>query len=97
MKVSIGEETREVSAREFVSACAREGVEIKRNWFRPFCDDKRAQAILGASPELEAAVLLEISKTDGEVKDALAERAALLWAEGCPYSASHAARALTGR
>jgi hypothetical protein len=97
MKVSIGYETREITAREFILACTRKGVEIKRNWFRPFCDDSRAQAILDASPELEGAVLLELSKTDCEVKDALTERAALLWAEGCPYSAPHAARALTGR
>jgi hypothetical protein len=97
IKITIGEETREVTAREFVLACSRKGIEIKRHWFCPFCDDKRAQAMFDASPELEAAILLELSKGDGEIKDALSERMAILWVEGSPHSAMDAARALTGR
>jgi hypothetical protein len=96
-KITIGEETREVTAREFILACNRKGIKIKRHWFRPFCDDERAQAMLGASPELEAAVLLELSKGDGDIKDALSERMAILWVECSPHSAMDAARALTGR
>jgi hypothetical protein len=97
MKITIGDETREVTALGFISSCSRRGVEIKRNWFRPFCGDGLAQAILDASPELEAAVLLELSKTDGEARDAISERVAILWLEGGPHSAADAARALTGR
>jgi hypothetical protein len=97
MKITIGEETREVTAREFILACNRKGAQIKRNWFRLSCADCRAQLILAASPELEAAVLLELAKTDGEIRDFLAERAAILWTEGLPYSATDAAKALIGR
>jgi hypothetical protein len=97
MKVTIGEETREVITSEFISACNRKGIAIKQDWFRLSCDDERARAILAASPELEAAILLELSKTDREVRDFLAERSAILWAEDCPHSAIDAARALTGR
>jgi hypothetical protein len=97
MKIKIGDETREVTALWFISACNRRGVGIKLDWYRPFCGDGRAQAILGASPELGAAVLLELSKTDGEARDAISERVAILWLEGGPHSAADAARALIGR
>jgi hypothetical protein len=97
MMITIGEETREVTALEFISACNRRGAAIKRNLFRLSCDDERGQAILDVSPELEAAVLLELAKTDGEVRDSLGERIAILWVEGLPHSAMDAAKALVGR
>ena len=97
MKITIKGRTMEVTVLEFISACNRQGTAIKRDWFRLSCADERARTILDASPELEAAVLLELSKTDGEVRDFLMERAAILWAEGCPHSATDAAKALIGR
>jgi hypothetical protein len=97
MKITIKGRTREITALEFISACKRRGAAIKRDWFRLSCADERARTILDASPELEAAVLLELSKTDGEVRDFLMERAAILWAENCSHSAADAAKALIGR
>ena len=97
MKITIKGRTRDVTALEFISACNRRVTAIKRDWFRLSCADERARTILDASPELEAAVLLELSKTDGEVSGFLMERAAILWVEGLPHSATDAARALTGR
>jgi hypothetical protein len=97
MKITVRERTREVTAREFILACERKGAAIKRGWFRLSSTDSRAQLILAASPELEAAVLLELSKADGEIRGFLAERTAILRAEGCPHSAMDAARCLTGR
>ena len=95
--VTIGGETRKISAMEFISACKRRGAAIKRDWFRLSCADERARTILDASLELEAAVLLELSRTDSEVRDFLMERAAILWAGNCPHSATDAAKALIGR
>jgi hypothetical protein len=97
MKITIKGKTREVTALEFISACKRRGATIKRDWFRLSCADERARTILDASPELEAVILLELSKTDGEVRDFLMERAAILWVEGCPHSETDAAKAMIGR
>lgn len=97
MKVRIGCEVREVSALEFIESCKCRGVGINRGWYRPFCANGHAQAILDASPELEADVLIALAKEDIEVRDALKERMAILWVEGLPHSAMDAAKALTGR
>jgi hypothetical protein len=97
IKVTIGEETRDISAREFISACERRGIGIRLDSCRPVCGDKSGQAILDASPELEAAVLLEMAASDTGARDALKERMAILWTEGLPHSAMDAARAMTGR
>jgi hypothetical protein len=97
LKVRIGCEVREVSALEFIESCKCRGVEIKRDWYRPFCAHEQAQAILDASPDLEADVLIALAKDDIEVRDALKERITILWVEGLPHSAMDAARALTGR
>jgi hypothetical protein len=96
-RVKIGGEAREISASEFIGSCKRRGVEIKRACYRPFCANPQAQAILGASPELEAAVLIELARTNGEIRDALMEREAILAAENLPCHAMDAARALIGR
>jgi hypothetical protein len=97
MRVIIGGEAREVSASEFICSCRRRGVEIERDCYRPFCTRPQAQAILDASPELEAAVRLVLARTNGEIRDALMEREAILSAENLPCRAMNAARALTGR
>ena len=97
MEVRIGCEVREVSALEFIESCKCRGVGIKRDWYRQFCANGHAQAILDASPALEADVLIALAKEDIEVRDALKERMAILWLEGQPRSATDAARALTGR
>jgi hypothetical protein len=97
MRVKIGGEAREVSACEFIESCERKSVEIKRDWYRPFCEHPQAQAILDASPELEAAILLEMAKNDSEIRDALMERKAILLAENLPCRTMDAARALTAR
>jgi 2-C-methyl-D-erythritol 4-phosphate cytidylyltransferase len=97
MKVSIGGETREISAREFVSACKRQGVVLRLDWYRPVCGHGQAQAILDASSDLRAAVLIEIAARDMELCDALKERIAILWADDLPHSAMDAAMAMTGR
>ena len=97
MKITVKGRTREVTALEFISSCNRRGTAIKRDWFRLSCADERARVLLDASPELEAAVLLELSGADGEIRDSLAEREAILWVEGLPRSAMDAARVMTGR
>jgi hypothetical protein len=97
MRVKIGNETREITASEFIQACKRRGVEIKLEGYRPYCDHRDAQAILDASPELEGAVLIELAKNCTELRDALRERQAILWAENLPHSPLETARALTGR
>ena len=97
MRVTIGEETREVTAREFVSACNRSGTAIKLDLFRPVCDHEQARAILDASAELEAALLIEMAAGYAEIRDALKERMAILWVEGLSHSSMDATRAMIGR
>jgi hypothetical protein len=96
-RVKIGGESRDVSPSEFIRFCEHKGVEIKYACYRPFCAHLQAQAILDASPELEAAVLIEMARADGEIRDALMEREAILAAENLPCRAMDAARALIGR
>jgi hypothetical protein len=97
MRVEIGNESREITATEFIAACKRNGVEIQLHSYRPFCARHDAQAILEASPELEAAVLIELAKTNREIFDALKEREAILWAGNLPHSLQKTARALMGK
>jgi hypothetical protein len=42
-------------------------------------------------------VLIDLARTDGEIRDALMEREAILAAENLPCRAMDAARALIGR
>lgn len=98
--VRIGNEERTTTAVQFIDICARQGVGIELDdWFRfRLCghDDLATQArrLLDASPELSAAVLLELARDNSILADALAEREAILWAEGEPCEVIDVARAL---
>ena len=84
----------------FLTSCRLRGIRARvSSWGRvvllghPRVVDQ-ARRILRTSPELEAAVLLELAEWDKALLDLLEERAAILWADGLPDSPLDAALSL---
>ena len=96
--VRIGNTKRVVTPEQFTASCNRQGVRIKLSvWGRlSLCGYelpvRQARALLAASSELEAMLLVNFPS----LADVLEERAAILGADGLPDALLDAARSLCG-
>ena len=101
-RVKLGGVGRLVSGDEFLSSCERWGVRARGDgWGRvvlsgPSPHVERGRVLLAASPELEAAVLLELAKGDANLRDILEERRAIRWADGLSDDLESAALVTVG-
>ena len=93
---------RLVSGEEFLSSCGRRGVRARGDsggrvvLSGPPPHVDQARALLAASLELEAAVVLELAKEDGALCDLLEERRAIRWADDLSDDMESAALATVG-
>ncbi|NLL36541.1 MAG: hypothetical protein GX256_03340 [Fretibacterium sp.] len=100
IRVSLDGVERVVTSEEFLASCGCAGVGLKVNhWGRVIlCGQSipvaQARGLLRASRELEAAVLMKLAEKDRALSELMAERAAILWANGLPDSPFDAALAL---
>jgi EAL domain-containing protein (putative c-di-GMP-specific phosphodiesterase class I) len=103
IRVTVGTETRIITPLQFMDSCEKRGVQAEvGDWFNVrLCGHgdvtRKFKKLLEASPELEAAVLIELAKANGELLDALAEREAILFIEGLPHESIDVALAMTVR
>jgi len=84
MLISIGGETRDINAADIISLCMKKNVTILTNTytgrvsFRGKRNDvTRLREIISASPELEASIMLELSKSCQSLRDTIVERACI--------------------
>lgn len=96
--VRIGDEERTITPQQFIDSCERQGVRVKVNfWNRivlcgPEIAVRQARALLTASRELEAAVMVGIP----EFSEVLKERAAIMGADGLKDTLFEAALSMCG-